>query len=101
MFVGERMSCGAFRPLIDAGPNRPATVGGSARLQPTTAATIAPAKSVLIRMPVQETENVPLTGRALDLVGSNWRLPSRIVLSVTATTRAMVLADGTSRLFDS
>jgi hypothetical protein len=28
-------------------------------------------------MLVQETENVPLTGRALDLVGPNWRLPGR------------------------
>src|SRR5678815_2192438 len=108
MSVGDTTSCGALKPLIDDGPKSPAIVGGSATLQPATTATTAPAKRSLIRMPEQETENVPPNGGWLELVDPNlrllamgdgrWAMTARIALAVTAHTRAMVLADGSSTL---
>src|SRR5678815_2019429 len=74
MSVGDTTSCGALKPLIDDGPKSPAIVGGSATLQPATTATTAPAKRSLIRMPEQETENVPPNGGWLELVDPNLRL---------------------------
>src|SRR6478672_1943481 len=113
MSVGDTTSCGALKPLIDDGPKSPAIVGGSATLQPATAAKTAPAKRSLIRMLQQETENVPPNGGRLELVDPNlrlgrwamgdgrwamgdgrWAMTTRIALAVTAHTRAMVLADG-------
>src|SRR6476660_186627 len=106
MSVGDTTSCGALKPLIDDGPKSPAIVGGSAKLQPATTATTTPAKRSLIRMPEQETENVPPNGGRLELVDPNlrllgdgrWAMTTRIALAVTAHTRAMVLADGSSSL---
>src|SRR5689334_23606625 len=74
MSVGDTTSCGALKPLIDEGPKSPAIVGGSATLQPATAAKTAPAKRSLIRMLEQETENVPPNGGRLELVDPNLRL---------------------------